>query len=71
MGGAPLDPRRTYTLATVDFLAHGGDGYAALRSGEVLIDSRSGELTAGQMIDRIAAAGTVSPEIEGRIVREE
>ncbi len=71
VAGAPLDPRRTYTLATVDFLAHGGDGYTALRSGEVLIDSRSGGLTAGQLIDRIAAAGTVSPEIEGRIVRTE
>ena len=71
VGGAPLDPRRTYTLATVDFLANGGDGYAALRSGEVLIDSRSGGLMAAQLIARIAAAGTVSPEVEGRIVREE
>ena len=71
VAGAPLDPRRSYTLATVDFLANGGDGYKALRSAEVLVDSRSGGLAAGQLIDRIAAAGTVSPEIEGRIVREE
>ena len=70
VGGAPLDPGRTYTLATVDFLARGGDGYKAFRSGEMLIDSRSGGLTAGQLIDRIAAAGTVSPRIEGRIVWE-
>ena len=71
VGGKPLDPGGTYTLATVDFLARGGDGYAALRSGEVLIDSRSGGLTAGQVIDSIAAAGTVFPTIEGRIVRQE
>ena len=71
VGGKPLDPGATYTLATVDFLARGGDGYTALRSGEMLIDSRSGGLTAGQVIDSIAAAGTVSPAIEGRIVREE
>ena len=71
VGGAALDPGGTYTLATVDFLARGGDGYTAFRSGEVLIDSRSGGLTAGQLIDRIAASGTVSPGIEGRIVREE
>ena len=48
----------------------GGDGYTAFRSGDVLIDSRSGGLAAGQLIDRIAAAGTVSPRIEGRIVWE-
>ena len=71
VGGKALDLRGTYTLATVDFLARGGDGYAVFRSAEMLIDSRSGGLTAGQLIDRIAAAGTVSPEIEGRIVRED
>ena len=71
VGGKPLDPGNTYTLATVDFLARGGDGYTALRSGEMLIDSRSGGLMAGQVIDRIAAAGTVAPAIEGRIVRRE
>ena len=71
VGGKALDLRGTYTLATVDFLARGGDGYAVFRSAEVLIDSRSGGLMAGQLIDRIAASGTVSPEIEGRIVREE
>ena len=71
VGGVPLDPNRTYTLATVDFLARGGDGYAVFRSGEMLIDSRSGGLMAGQLIARIAAAGTVSPGIEGRVVRKE
>ena len=35
----------------------------------VLIDSASGELMAGQLIDRIVAAGTVAPTIEGRIRR--
>ena len=71
VGGKALDPGKTYTLATVDFLAQGGDGYAVLGSGETLIDSRSGGLMAGQLIERIAAVGTVSPEIEGRIVRKE
>ena len=71
VGKAALDPGTTYSLATVDFLANGGDGYTAFRSGEVLIDSWSGGLTAGQLIDRITGAGTVSHAIEGRIVREE
>ena len=71
VGGKALDLGKTYTLATVDFLAQGGDGYTVLGSGEMLIDSRSGGLMAGQLIDRIAAVGKVSPEIEGRIVRKE
>ena len=71
VGGAALDPAKRYTLATVDFLARGGDGYGVFRSAEVLIDARSGGLTAGQLIERIAASGTVSPAVEGRIVREE
>ena len=29
VGGAPLDPAKTYTLATNDFMAGGGDGYTA------------------------------------------
>ncbi len=71
VGGEPLDPRRSYTLATVDFLARGGDGYGVFRAGEILIDARSGGLTAGQVIERIAASGTVAPAVEGRIVRAE
>lgn len=30
VGGKPLDPDKVYTLETVDFLTHGGDGYVAL-----------------------------------------
>ena len=69
VGGTPLDEGRRYTLATNDFLARGGDGYGVFQAGEVLVDSASGALMAGQLIDRIAAAGTVAPVVEGRIVR--
>ena len=71
VGGAPLEDGGTYTLATNDFLARGGDDYRVFKSGEVLIDSASGELMAGQLIDHIVAAGTVAPRIEGRITRED
>ena len=30
VGGAPLDPNRMYKVAINDFMARGGDGYAAL-----------------------------------------
>ena len=69
VAGAPLADGRTYTLATNSFLANGGDDYRVFRAGEVLIDSASGSLMAGQLIDHIIAAGTVSPVVEGRITR--
>ena len=71
VGDAPLEDGRTYTLATNDFLARGGDDYRVFKAGEVLVDSASGELMAGQLIDHIVAAGTVSPALEGRIARED
>jgi len=70
VGGAPLDKAKTYTLATNDFMARGGDGYGVFRSAEVLIDAKSGTLMATQVINHIAAAGTIAPKIEGRIKRE-
>ena len=33
VGGEELDPDRSYTVATNDYMAGGGDGYAALESG--------------------------------------
>jgi len=71
VGGAPLEESKTYTLATNNFLAKGGDDYRVFRAGEVLVDSASGSLMAGQLIDHIVAVGTVSPVIEGRITRED
>ena len=71
VGGAALEDAETYTLATNDFLARGGDGYRVFGAGEMLVDSASGSLMAGQLIDHIIAAGTVAPAIEGRITRED
>ena len=68
VGEAPLDPSATYTLATNDYMAGGGDGYDVLESARVLIDGDSAVLMATQLIEYIKAAGTVSPEIEGRIL---
>lgn len=71
VGPAPLDDSKTYTLATNSFLANGGDDYRVFGAGEVLVDSASGSLMAGQLIDHIIAAGSVAPKIEGRITRED
>ena len=71
VGGTPLDDGAFYTLATNDFMARGDDGYAVFQASEMLIDPASGTPMAGQLIDHIAAAGTVAPVIEGRITRQD
>ena len=67
--GAPLDLSRTYRLATNDFLGRGGDGYDMLAEAPRLIDATAGKVTAALVIDAIAAAGKIAPQVEGRIVR--
>ena len=69
VGGAPLDPSRTYRLATNNFLGRGGDGYDVFTGAPRLIDATSGKLMAAQVIEAIAAAGEIAPRVEGRIVR--
>ena len=46
VGGEPLDPSRTYRLATNDFLGRGGDGYDMFAGAPRLIDAASGKLMA-------------------------
>ena len=67
IGGAPLDPAKTYTLATNDFMARGGDGYSVFEGAKALIDPVDAQLMASQVIDHIAAKKTVAPKVEGRI----
>jgi 5'-nucleotidase / UDP-sugar diphosphatase len=70
IGGKSLNKAKTYTLATNDFMARGGDGYGVFRSAKVLISAKSGTLMATQLINHITAAGTIAPKIDGRITRK-
>jgi len=67
VGGEPLDLAKTYTVATNDFMASGGDGYRSFVGAKNLIDAAGAVLMATQVIDYIAAKGSVSPAVEGRI----
>lgn len=67
VGGAPLDPARRYRLATVDFLARGGDGYAGLRGARVLIDAAAGPLLVNVVAEAIERAGAVAARVDGRL----
>jgi 5'-nucleotidase/UDP-sugar diphosphatase len=69
VGGKPLDDAATYRVATNDYMAGGGDGYAAFTKGKVLIDASAGRLLATVVMDYVTSVGTVAPEVDGRITR--
>jgi 5'-nucleotidase / UDP-sugar diphosphatase len=68
VGGAPLDPAKTYKLATNDFMARGGDSYTMFKDGKTLVDSYAGQYMAGQVMEFIRTKGSVAPKVEGRLV---
>lgn len=65
VGGQPLDPARLYSVATNDFLADGGDGYAVFRLGR---QRRDTQLDLRELfIEHIRRVGSVSARLDGRI----
>jgi 2',3'-cyclic-nucleotide 2'-phosphodiesterase (5'-nucleotidase family) len=67
VGGAPLDPERAYTVATIDYLARGGDGFTAFRQARRLVDETSGPQVTDVVLDAIQARGIIKPEVDGRL----
>jgi 2',3'-cyclic-nucleotide 2'-phosphodiesterase (5'-nucleotidase family) len=68
VGDAPLDPARTYTLATNDFMARGGDDYVMFRDIEPVLPVADSPTLAYEVIDYIVSVGTVRSVAEGRII---
>lgn len=67
IGGRPLDPDATYTVATNDFMLAGGDGYTTIKAAEVIVDTAGGPVMATAVATAIQQAGTIAPRVEGRI----
>jgi 2',3'-cyclic-nucleotide 2'-phosphodiesterase (5'-nucleotidase family) len=70
VNGQPLEPDKTYTVALPDYVLKGGDNYTMFRNARVLVGPESGNLIVAALARYIAAKGTVSPGIEGRITTE-
>ena len=66
--GEPLDPGALYTVATIDYLLDGGDGYDMLARGDVLLTAEGGPLLVTLVMDMLVERQTVAPRVEGRIV---
>ncbi len=64
----PLDPDAIYTVATNDYMRHGGDGYSMLKENAINPYDYGNPLD--QVVaDYITAHSPVAPEVEGRITR--
>ncbi len=65
VGGKPLQPDKTYRVATNDFLLAGGDGYSMLARGQNA--TYVGSTLSSIVIDALKARGQVTAAVEGRI----
>ena len=67
IGGAALDPGKTYTLATNDFMARGGDGYGMFANVPRVLGDLDAKLMANDVMAHVRQMGEVAPKVEGRI----
>ncbi|MFO0991739.1 MAG: bifunctional UDP-sugar hydrolase/5'-nucleotidase [Hyphomicrobiales bacterium] len=67
IAGAPLDPAKTYTLATNDYMLGGGDGYTAFKDAKIILNARDAKLLANDVMVYVREKGEIAPKLEGRI----
>ena len=65
--GEPVDPNRTYRLATVDYLANGGGDWGALWEVEAGAREDLDVLIREAFVEYLRERGTVAPVLDGRI----
>ena len=68
VGGAPIDPAKTYSLVSNNYVRGGGDGYKMFRDAENAYDF--GPDLADVLAEYMAAQGGVAPEVGGRITQK-
>ncbi|MBV6657188.1 MAG: 5'-nucleotidase C-terminal domain-containing protein [Devosiaceae bacterium] len=68
VGGAPLDPGATYTVATNDFMGRGGDGYSLFADAPRVVREEDAKLMANDVMVHVRELGEFAPATDGRIV---
>lgn len=66
IGGSDIDANKSYTIALSAYTFGGGDGYD-FKGAEVIISAESGPVEPDLVMEAIRKAGTIAPQIEGRI----
>jgi 5'-nucleotidase / UDP-sugar diphosphatase len=68
VGDTPLDADKTYSVATIDFMARGGDDYVAFRDAKPVLPPADSPTVAFEVIDYIKGIATIRTSVDGRIV---
>lgn len=66
LGGKPIEPEKSYTMAVNAYLLGGGDGYD-FKGSEVLVKPEEGPVEPDMVMEAIKKMGTIAPQVEGRI----
>ena len=66
LGGNPIDPQKSYTMAVNAYLLGGGDGYD-FKGSEVLVKPEEGPVEPDVVMEAIKRMNTIAPQVEGRI----
>lgn len=67
VGGKPLDDSATYTVAINDYMYAGGDGYSMFMGVPVVVGPSEGPLISVVVANAVSQAGTIAPQLDGRI----
>jgi 2',3'-cyclic-nucleotide 2'-phosphodiesterase (5'-nucleotidase family) len=67
VGGKPVDANARYTVATIDFIANGGDGQTAFRGARVLVPPTNALDLPTLVLRAIETRKTIAPAVEGRL----
>ena len=65
--GEPLDDAKTYSVATNDFMARGGDGYVQFRDARRVLSDDDAPILANAVMTYIQRLGTVRATVNARI----
>ena len=69
INGQALELKKNYTLASGTYLLEGGDGYAMFKGVKYVISAEDAKVEAVILAAAINTAGTISPNVDGRIKR--
>jgi 5'-nucleotidase len=69
VNGEPLDPKRTYILATNSYMSGGGDGYTMFKGAKYRVSPEKGRSTQDVLRDAFSSAEAIAPTTDGRIER--
>jgi 2',3'-cyclic-nucleotide 2'-phosphodiesterase (5'-nucleotidase family) len=69
VGGKPVAEDKVYRLATIEFVAAGGDGYRVLTRAEPVIAEKDATLLVSQVVAYIQSAGGIAAPQGQRLLR--